>query len=164
MELTFKDLKEKRAKLVDAQWKLQDKLQERASQLLQEYSDSLGLTSREWIGSDGTRRPYVDIGVWEGKGKFLPTFIPQLEMDNNYLLNFVIATTLDDSPLTGGYRQGVSISIWYENASYYASVGAGEDAACFPVSPHPGGFHQVSGAIKALINASMDRAMPNMPY
>ena len=44
MELTFKDLKEKRLKLVEAQWKLLDKLQERASQLLQEYSDSLGLT------------------------------------------------------------------------------------------------------------------------
>lgn len=29
MELTFKDLKEKRTKLVEAQWKLQDKLQER---------------------------------------------------------------------------------------------------------------------------------------
>ena len=34
MELTFKDLKEKRTKLVEAQWKLQDKLQEKASELL----------------------------------------------------------------------------------------------------------------------------------
>ena len=164
MELTFKDLKEKRLKLVEAQWKLLDKLQERASQLLQEYSDSLGLTSREWIGSDGTRWPYVDIGVWEDKGKFLPALIPQLDMDSNYHVNFVIATTLDDSPLTGGYRHGVSVSIWYENASYYVSVGAGTDATCFPVSPHPGGFHQVCSAIKALINASMDRSMPFMPY
>lgn len=38
MELTFKDLKEKRTKLVEAQWKLQDKLQEKASELLREYT------------------------------------------------------------------------------------------------------------------------------
>ena len=163
MELTFKDLKEKRQKLVEAQWKLQDKLQEKASELLQEYSNSLGLTSREWIGSDGTRWPYVDIGVWEDKGKFLPAFIPQLNMDSNYHLNFVIATTLDDSPLTGGYRQGISISLWYENSSFYAEVGAGNDISRFPVSSHPGGFYQVCNAIKTLINASMDRSMPETP-
>ena len=68
MELTFKDLKEKRTKLVEAQWKLQDKLQEKASELLREYSGSLDLTSREWTGSDGTRWPYVGIGIWEEEG------------------------------------------------------------------------------------------------
>ncbi|MGR7617313.1 hypothetical protein [Klebsiella aerogenes] len=163
MELTFKDLKEKRQKLVEAQWKLQDKLQERAGQLLGEYSDSLALTSREWTDSDGIRRPYVDIGIWGEKGKFIPTFIPQLKMDSNYHLNFVIATTLDDSPLTGGYRHGVSISLWYESSSFYAEVGTGNDTSRFPVSMHAGGFYQVCNAIKTLINASMERAMPETP-
>lgn len=164
MDLTHKDLKEKHQKLIDAKWKLQDKLQERASQLLQEYSDSLALTSSEWTDSDGVKRPYVDIGIWEGKGNFSPILLPRLQMDGNYHLNFVIATTLDDSPLTGGGKHGVSISICYENASYYVSVGSGSDTTYLPVSPNPGGFYQVCGAIKALINASLDRAMPGTPY
>ncbi|HCB1850921.1 TPA: hypothetical protein MYQ28_001142 [Citrobacter freundii] len=163
MELTFKDLKEKRTKLVEAQWKLQDKLQEKASELLREYSGSLDLTSREWTGSDGTRWPYVDIGIWEEEGKFFPVLIPQLNMDSRYHLNFVIATTLDDSPLTGGYRQGVSISLWYENSSFYAEVGSGDDVSRLSVSSQLGGFYQVCNAIKALISSSMDRAMPDIP-
>ncbi len=163
MELTFKDLKEKRTKLVEAQWKLQDKLQDKASELLREYSDSLGLASREWTGSDGTRWPYVDIGIWEEKGKFFPVLIRQLNMDSHYHLNFVIATTLDDSPLTGGYRHGISISLWYESSSFYAEVGSGDDVARFAVSSQPGGFYQVCNAIKALISASLDRSMPDVP-
>ncbi|MDL4073762.1 hypothetical protein [Klebsiella quasipneumoniae] len=163
MDLTYKNLKEKHQKLIDAKWKLQDKLQERASQLLREYSDSLALTSTEWTDSDGVKRPYVDIGVWEGKGNFSPILLPRLQMDGDYHLNFVIATTLDDSPLTGGGKHGVSVSIWYENASYYVSVGSGSDTTYLPVSPNPGGFYQVCGAIKALINASLDRAMPCTP-
>ena len=105
----------------------------------------------------------MDIGIWEEEGKFFPVLIPQLNMDSRYHLNFVIATTLDDSPLTGGYRQGVSISLWYENSSFYAEVGSGDDVSRFSVSSQPGGFYQVCNAIKALISSSMDRAMPDIP-
>lgn len=82
-------------------------------------------------------------------------------MDDEYVLNFVIATTLDDSPLTGGYRHGISVSLFYQGVTLYASVGSGDDVATFMVSPSDGGFYEVCAAIKQLISIAIDRATPS---
>ncbi|MGB8665629.1 MAG: hypothetical protein WCD24_12900 [Serratia inhibens] len=160
MDMTFNDLKEKHLKLRQTQWQLREKLQDKACDLVREYSESLSLPSDVWKDSEGNDYPYVEIGVWKKPGEFEPTPFPRLPMDENYILNFVISTTLDDSPVTGGHRHGVSVALYYDHVVLCASVGSGDDIALFTVSPKPGGFFEVCAAIKALINTSIVRATP----
>ncbi|MGQ5735323.1 hypothetical protein ACUNI2_26540 [Serratia sp. IR-2025] len=160
MDMTFNDLKEKHLKLRQTQWQLREKLQDKACDLVREYSESLSLPSDVWKDSEGNDYPYVEIGVWKKPGEFEPTPFPRLPMDENYILNFVISTTLDDSPVTGGHRHGVSVALYYDHVVLCASVGSGDDVALFTVSPKPGGFFEVCAAIKALINTSIVRATP----
>ncbi|NMP26867.1 hypothetical protein GW590_08320 [Rahnella sp. SAP-1] len=160
METTFSDLKAKHLKLVEAQWKLKDHLQDMARKLFQEYAESLCLPAETWSSSQGHKYPYVELGIWKEPSKFEVTPLPRIGLDKDYKLNFVIATTLDDNPTTGGYRQGVSVSIWYETVFLCASVGSGDDTAYFQVSPQAGGFFEVSAAIKALINGAIEKATP----
>jgi hypothetical protein len=62
-----------------------------------------------WFDSEGKSHPYVEVGMWVEPGKFKPRHIPLLPLGENYRLNFVIATTLNDSPLTGGGYHGVTL-------------------------------------------------------
>lgn len=160
METTFSDLKAKHLKLIEAQWKLRDHLQDMAGKLVQEYIESLCLPAETWSDSQGHKYPYVELGVWKEPSKFEVTPLPRIGVDKDYKLNFVIATTLDDNSMTGGYRHGVSVSLWYENVFLYASVGTGDDIVHFQVSPKAGGFFEVCAAIKALINAAIEKATP----
>ncbi|MCH9271082.1 hypothetical protein [Pantoea ananatis] len=162
MELTHSDLKEKHIKLVDTQWKLREKLQEKAAQLLQEYIASLSLNSSFWTDSEGNKRSYAEIGEVNSSGEFLPVPFPRLGMDKDYKVNFVLATVMDDSPMTGGARHGVNISLMYADYRLWATVGSGDDAVAFPVSEADGGFFEVCAAIKAMINYSLDSAMPKV--
>lgn len=162
MSITFNELKEKHLQLGRAQWDLRRKLQNMAGKLLFEYGDSLSLPSIEWVDSKGDSHPYVEMGVWNTKnGEFDMCRPPQLTMDDDYILHFAIATTLDDHPLTGGYRQGVSVSLWYDHAQLNVNVGDGNEMAHFLVSGDDGGFFEVCAAIKALINLAIDKSMPN---
>ncbi|WP_440863073.1 hypothetical protein [Symbiopectobacterium purcellii] len=160
METTFNDLKEKHLKLIETQWCLREHLQDKAGDLLREYAESLSLPATSWTDSQGKAHPYVETGVWSSPGKFEATPLLRLQMDANYSLNFVIATTLDDSPMTGGYRHGVSVSLRYEHVALYAFIGSGDDTVQLQVSPKPGGFFEVCAAIKQLITISIDRATP----
>lgn len=160
METTFNDLKQKHLKLVETQWKLREGLQDKAGVLLEEYADSLSLPAKTWTDAEGGERSYVEIGVLTAQGKFEAVPLPRLQMDNDYVLHFVIATTLDDTKMTGGYRHGVSISLQYSGPFLYASVGSGEDSTSFQVSSRPGGFFEVCGAIKQLINIGLERLTP----
>lgn len=161
IDMKFNDLKEKHLKLKRTQWQLREKLQNNAHDLFREYSESLSLPSDTWQDAQGNAHPYVEVGIWKEPGEFELTPFPRLPMDEDYLLNFVICTTLDDSPVTGGYRQGISISLWYDKSVLRAAVGSGDDTAYFQVSPQPGGFFEVCAAIKALINTAMVRATPS---
>ncbi|ECC3607316.1 hypothetical protein AA23_00530 [Salmonella enterica subsp. enterica] len=160
METTFSELKAKHLKLLETQWQLREQLQDKAGELLREYAESLSLPADTWTDSLGKIHPYVDIGTWSGPGKFEPVPLARLQMDDNYSLNFVIATTLDDTPMTGGYRHGVNVTLRYEKYQLYASVGSGDDAVIIPVSSKPGGFFEVCAAIKQLINIAIERATP----
>lgn len=163
MEMTFDDLKKKHLKAVEAKWKLRATLQDKAGQLLNEYIESLCLPAITWMDSGGKNYPYVDIGLWPGQGEFKATPLACLPMDNLCNLNFVIATTLDDSPATGGYMQGVSITLrYYDGVSFYALVGTGKDLSCFQVPSKPGGFCEVCAAIKRLIDTALERATPTV--
>lgn len=161
IDMKFNDLKEKHLKLKRTQWQLRERLQNNACDLFREYSESLSLPSDTWQDAQGNSYPYVEIGIWKEPGEFELTPFPRLPMDENYLLNFVISTTLDDSPVTGGYRQGISISLWYDQSVLRAAVGSGDDIVHLQVSPQPGGFFEVCAAIKALINKAMVRATPS---
>jgi len=160
IDMKFNDLKEKHLQLKRTQSQLREKLQNNACDLSREYAESLSLPSATWKDAQGNEYPYVEIGVWKNPGEFEPTPFPRLPMDENYILNFVIATTLDDSPVTGGYRHGVSVALYYDRTVLCASVGSGDDIALFTVSPNPGGYFEVCAAIKALINTSIVRATP----
>lgn len=162
METTFSDLKAKHLKLLETKWKIKDKLQSKAGELLAEYIASLKVPSESWVDANGEHHQYVDIGVWRAPNEFEPVPIPMLQTDENNALSFVIATTLDDSPLSGGYRHGVSITLWFEGAILCALVGSGDDASAFYVSQNKGGFFEVCGAIKALITSSIDRSFPKV--
>ncbi|MGQ6402850.1 hypothetical protein [Serratia marcescens] len=161
MDMKFNDLKEKHLQLKRTQWQLREKLQNNACDLFREYVESLSLPSATWKDAQGKEYPYVEIGIWKNPGEFDPTPFPRLQVDDNHRLFFVIATTLDDSPTTGGYRQGISISLWYEQSILLAAVGSGDDTVLLQVSPQPGGYFEVCAAIKALISTAIVRATPN---
>ncbi|HDL7449378.1 TPA: hypothetical protein PXN62_003030 [Yersinia enterocolitica] len=161
METTFSDLKAKHLQLVDAQKKLRHSLQEKATILLNEYSESLSLPAGSWFNSQDKLRPYVEMGIWNAEGKFETGAFSRLQLDDNYRLNFVIATTLDDTQLTGGYRHGVDTSLGYDGAVLCAIVGTGDDSIVILVPQSPGGFSEVCSTIKALISRDIDKAMPN---
>ncbi|PVZ87940.1 hypothetical protein C9426_10100 [Serratia sp. S1B] len=162
METKFNDLKAKHLQLVTAQVQLRNNLQEKASVLVQEYFKSLSLPADRWFIAQNEPRAYVEIGVLNAKGEFEPAYLPRLQLDSNYRLNFLIVTTLDDTPITGGYRHGVSVSLYYEGAKLYALVGAGDDASTFAVPSKPEGFSEVCEAIKSLIIAGIDKSMPKV--
>ncbi|EBG2976111.1 hypothetical protein FIR78_24570, partial [Salmonella enterica subsp. enterica] len=64
------------------------------------------------------------------------------------------------TPMTGGYRHGVNVTLRYEKYQLYASVGSGDDVVIIPVSSKPGGFFETCAAIKQLINIAIERATP----
>lgn len=160
METKFDDLKAKHLQLVTAQLQLRNNLQEKASVLVQEYFKSLSLPADRWFIAQNEPRAYVEIGVLNAKGEFEPVYLPRLQLDSNYRLNFLIVTTLDDTPITGGHRHGVSISLYYEGSKLYAVVGAGDDASTCEVSSKPEGFAKVCEAIKSLIISGIEKSMP----
>ncbi|AOF18343.1 hypothetical protein BED35_07505 [Yersinia enterocolitica] len=161
METTFSDLKAKHLQLVDAQKKLRLSLQEKAAILLNEYSESLSLPAGNWFNSQDKPRPYVEMGIWNADGKFEASAFSRLQLDEKYRLNFVIATTLDDTRLTGGYRHGVDISLGYDGAILDAIIGTSDDSTVVLVSQSLSGFSEVCATIKALISLDIDKAMPN---
>lgn len=68
METTFSELKAKHLKLLETQWQLREKLQDKAGELLREYAESLSLPADTWTDSLGKIHPYVDIGTWSDQG------------------------------------------------------------------------------------------------
>lgn len=53
METTFNDLKEKHLKLIETQWRLRERLQDKTDDLLREYAESLSLPATSWTDSQG---------------------------------------------------------------------------------------------------------------
>lgn len=161
METKFKDLKAKHLSFTEAKWKLRDALQQRASQLVNEYMDSLELPAKMWGDSNGASHNYVQVGKINAAGDFEALPYPRLDLDEKYLMNFVIATTLNDDPMRGGAMHCINVSLWYDYVSLRAAVGSGDYMSTFSVSPNPGGFYEVCGAIKQLISIAIDKAMPS---
>ncbi|MGK3164722.1 hypothetical protein ACI6PW_23360 [Serratia marcescens] len=163
MEVTFLDLKEKFLTLEKKKWQLRDKLQHKASELVNELVYSLGLDSNTWIDSQGKHHAYVGVGVWKSTNEFENVPFPRLQMDEKYNLNFVLVITLDDNALTGGARHGVSVSLWYVGSILHVTIGAGDDIQNFQVSDigGVGAFAEVCSGIKAIILLSIERSQPN---
>lgn len=160
MSVTFNDIKAKNKKLTERLWELREKLQNEAARLVSEYSDSLSLTNDVWRNSRGEDRPYIQIGIMDNDKKFTPEHVARLRLDEDYYLRFVLATTVDDTPLTGGQIYCVSIALWHDNFWLNASVGSGQAQTTFRVSERPGGFSETCTAIKSLICNALDESMP----
>lgn len=163
MEITFLELKSKYLALEKKKWELRDRLQHKAAELTNELVYSLGLDSNTWIDAEGKHQPYVEVGAWSSAGMFERCPFPRLLMDDADHLNFALAITLDDTPLTGGARHALGVSLWYVGSSLHATIGVGENQQNFQVSDigGVGAFAEVCAGIKAIIVLAIDRSLPN---
>lgn len=161
MSYIFNDLKRKNGELTFRVRELQQKLQDEASRLVREYSDSLFLPDQFWKDSRGESRPYVQVGLLENAREFVPKQLARLHVDEKHVLRFVIATTIDDNPITGGKLYCNSIALWFEGTQLYASVAQGNEHLIYGVSQKPGGFSEVCGAISSVIYKALNDAMPS---
>ncbi|HCL5312117.1 TPA: hypothetical protein N2G38_004491 [Salmonella enterica] len=160
--LTFSDLKECHLELFSTCREFRSKLRAMAQQLLNEYIQSLSLPADNWTDCKGEARPYVETGVWASRDEydFKPAPIAELQVnDYSYELKFVVSTVLNDHPVTGGFSHGVNIILWYEKDILNVLVGSGENATRFYVSPQDN-FHEVTSAIKLMIQLDMDSTRP----
>lgn len=168
MDIKFADLKKQYIEMCDIQWKLQRKLQDKAAQLMDEYLASLGLDGNVWYDTEGNGYPYVDFALSDSQGKYRSVERARLQMDEKHALNFVVKTTINDNPLNGGESHGISVSLRYEGDTLKATVGKANSSdpqsAEFNINDAPGGFYEVSGAIKALISAAMTKVTPTQRF
>ncbi|EDY2188801.1 hypothetical protein GTE46_005480 [Salmonella enterica subsp. enterica] len=158
---TFSELKKRHLELHSACKEFRSHLRGMAKQLMTEYIQSLLLPADTWKDCKGKSRPYVDTGVWVSRDEheFKSVPIPELDLDGSFVLNFVVITTLDDHPITGGFSHGVDVSLWYEGEKLYVLVGFGKNAATFYVSPQDN-FHEVVAAIKLTLYLDMEDSRP----
>lgn len=163
MEVTFLELKERYLALEKKKWALQDKLQHKAAELVSELVYSLGLDSNTWTDAEGKHHPYAAVGVWDSAGVFEQCPFPRLKMDDNHSLNFALAITLDDTPLTGGARSALNVSLWYVGSILHATIGVGENQQDFLVSDMGGvgAFSDVCSGIKGIVVLAIERSQPN---
>ncbi|PHM61184.1 hypothetical protein [Xenorhabdus ishibashii] len=151
MSITYEDIKKQRANL-ESKYRLRKaELQKYGHKLVHEYCASLSLTNSVWRDSEGDEYSYVSIGSVDEKGKFHKKPLESLSLSENYELKFKIATTVDDSPLTGGDLHAVSISMWIINGNLHVDVGGGQKEFIISSPSEEGVFIEVCSAIKQLI-------------
>jgi len=157
MSITYEDIRKQRYKLDELYSKRQRKLQDLAHKLVREYKDSLSLPSDVWTDSKGVERPYVTVGTVNDKGNYQQGSVNTAKLDEDYKINFVISTVIDDSPFDGGQHYLLSISMSYRDGDLIVGV-ANEMKKIIVSSPESElAFAQVCGVMKqVLISALTD--------
>ncbi|CDH26409.1 hypothetical protein [Xenorhabdus bovienii] len=155
MSITYEDIKKQRANL-ESKYRLRKaNLQSNGIKLIKEYRDSLSLPNDVWRDSEGEDRGYISIGIFDDKGQFQEKVWPLLALDNDYKLKFKVATVVDDSPLTGGERHVVSISMWIIDGNLHVDVGSGQNEFIIPSPSEDNAFIEVCTAMKQLLMMSV---------
>ncbi|EIP3426174.1 hypothetical protein LSE82_005037 [Salmonella enterica] len=159
--LTFDDIKKRHLALHRACIEYRGKLRSVARSLVCEYSRSLSLPADSWKDWQGKVHQYVETGVWDTSGErgFKPVAIAELQPGDDYSLRFVVSTTLDDNPVTGGFTHGIDIMLRYESGIMCVQVGDGQNSMMFYLSQDDG-FNEITSAMKRMICLDMDKSVP----
>ncbi|MGE0970111.1 hypothetical protein ACQFN5_09610 [Klebsiella sp. WOUb02] len=151
MNLTLRDLVEKRKMVTDAAWKRQEFLQLKAHQLTGEYKESLALT-------DGDEK-VVQTGIIGSDGKFEACRYPQLATSDDHELFFIIRTDLSDSSGDKHWCD-THVKMWKIRDNLHVCVeDASNDIIIIRGEPE-GCFSQAVAAIKESIVRTFISAMP----
>lgn len=132
-----------------------------ARKVYDDYEESLKLDKAHWADVNGFKRQYVTIGLKNDKGLYQVVPFAMLLLDKDYKLNFLIATTVDDSLEGDGYQHLVSISLYKEAGLIYVDVGAGEKSLVISDPEADAAFYDVSKAIKQVIIKAFDEPRLN---
>ncbi|MEX0445239.1 hypothetical protein [Xenorhabdus sp. SGI246] len=149
--ITFEAIKKQRAKLINKYEIRKAELQKYGYKLTSEYRDSLSLPNETWRDSEGDEYSYVSIGTVDEKGNFHKKPLASFILNEDYELKFAIATTVDDTPLTGGDLYAVNISMWITDGNLHVDVGSGQKEFIIPFPLEENSFIEVCSAIKRLI-------------
>lgn len=133
-------------------------LRKEAVELVKEYEKSLMLETDFWVDSKGMQHPYVDEGV-DDNGTFNSRPVAAARLDNDYALNFVLKTIVDDS-IRGGSAMHVNVKMKYINNTLLVCIG--EDAELLHVIADnvPGRFNEVTERIKETVIDALNKRMP----
>ncbi|WP_147299034.1 hypothetical protein [Xenorhabdus cabanillasii] len=154
MSITYEDIKKQRTNL-ESKYRLRKaELQKYGHKLVHEYRDSLSLPNMVWRDSKGDEYSYISIGIVDEKGKFHKKPLESFTLNENYELKFKIATTVDDTPLTGGDLHAVSISMWVEDGNIHVDVGNGQKECIISSPAEDNAFIEACSAIKQLLMMS----------
>ncbi len=154
MSITFEDIKRQRINLGKKYDLRKAELQKHGYKLINEYRNSLSLPSDTWRDSAGDEYSYVSVGDVNEKGEFHKKSLASFILSDDYVLKFKIATTVDDTPLTGGDLHAISISMWKTGGNLHVDVGNGQKELIISSPSEEDAFIEACSAIKQLIMIS----------
>lgn len=96
-------------------------LQNCAVELIASYEKDLGLSFAQWSNSRGAQSSYITCRVYE-RGTIVEKHPQQLEMDEEYVLKFLIGTVVDH---TTGNMVVVGVELWNKDDLLYIKIGEG---------------------------------------
>ena len=129
MTVTYKDIRERFTQLEKAKEDRRILVTTESMKLADAYYTSLGLENPVWVDVQGTNKPYVIIGSMHGD-RFVAESFSTIPLDEDYGINFTLATVVDDSP-RGGESKLVNIylrikdgvtTVWVSDAVREISV------------------------------------------
>ncbi|PHI30180.1 hypothetical protein [Budvicia aquatica] len=124
-------------------------LRESASNLVNEYINSLGLEGVMWSDIKGKQNPYIETGWLEG-GDFKRENVYRMRPDADLYLEFHVRTVVNDKPI-GGDGVVVIVRIGIENDVLIIETGKKEFRFIVPLTGDLTRFHDVVESMKSLV-------------
>lgn len=122
-----------------------------AANLLNEYRESLSLPGSFWTDKNDKKRAYIDSGILSDDGGFRKSAIAALTLDDDYRLNFLVSTVVNDHHMTGGDAVVIPVSLHYEKDVLHVEVNGWENEFLIANQDAEGAYFEVCAAIKGLI-------------
>lgn len=159
MTVTYKEIRERQEQLNTTRNERINRVISEAVTLVKMYVESLQLENSTWKDIQGVEQPYVFTGVMSN-GEFTKTPLTDIEVDNNYGLDFYVCTVTDDSP-RGGQSSMLNIYLYIEGG--VVKVGLPDSGKTIPVID--GNCTQVCDAMKDHVLMSIrDFALEDTKY
>jgi len=148
MIITHAIIKQRYQEVLEKRQKRKEDLQRVAQKLLKSYKESLSLPTDMWRDSNAVPRHYVSTGLRNERGLYQQAPLSSLELDDDFILTFIISTVIGESKDASIELAEVVVSIYKEIGAYHVIVGNHKNSFKVVTVDAADAFDIVNNAIK----------------
>ena len=150
MDITYDDIRASREALEQKYLKRKTELHEYGYKIVRSYKESLKLPDNHYVKADGSQRAYVTCGVINSKQNYESRPLSVMPLDDNYGLQFLISTAVEDSPASNDQYVYVEVYIWKEAGILMVTIDK-QDTLSVPYPEEDNAFAGVDALIKSRV-------------